>query len=95
LSYLLGLFANNTLPIFIASASGHLLSEYVRVNPRSITQLAFYNWIGQFLALGLASSMCLVVAPFLAIGLAALFGLTGAVTPLLADLGDLNVRLFA
>jgi len=42
LSYLLGLFANNILPIFIASASGYLLAKYVRVNPRSISQLAFY-----------------------------------------------------
>lgn len=42
MNYLLGLFANNILPIFIASASGYLLAKYVRVNPRSISQLAFY-----------------------------------------------------
>jgi predicted permease len=42
LSYLLGLFANNILPIFLASASGYLLAKYVKVNPRSISQLAFY-----------------------------------------------------
>ena len=42
MSYLLVLFANNILPIFIASASGYLLAKYVRVNPRSISQLAFY-----------------------------------------------------
>jgi predicted permease len=44
LSYLLGLFANNILPIFLASASGYLLARYVKVNPRSISQLAFYNF---------------------------------------------------
>jgi malate permease and related proteins len=42
LSYLLALFANTILPIFIASASGFLLAKYVKVNPRSISQLAFY-----------------------------------------------------
>lgn len=42
MSYLLGLFANNILPIFLASASGYLLAKYVKVNPRSISQLAFY-----------------------------------------------------
>jgi malate permease and related proteins len=42
LSYLLGLFANNILPIFLASASGFMLAKYVKVNPRSISQLAFY-----------------------------------------------------
>jgi malate permease and related proteins len=42
LSYLLGLFANNILPIFLASASGYLLAKYVKVNPRAISQLAFY-----------------------------------------------------
>ena len=42
MSYLLGLIANNILPIPLASASGTLLAKFVRVNPRSISQLAFY-----------------------------------------------------
>lgn len=39
---LLTLFANNILPIFLAAGSGYLLSKYLKVIPRTISQVGFY-----------------------------------------------------
>lgn len=39
---LLTLFANNILPIFLAAGSGYLISKVLNVNPRTISQVAFY-----------------------------------------------------
>ncbi|UCH60484.1 MAG: AEC family transporter [Anaerolineales bacterium] len=39
---LLPIFANNILPIFLAAAGGFLLSKFLNVSPRPISQVAFY-----------------------------------------------------
>jgi len=41
-SELLGLFANNLLPILIAAGSGYLLSWKLRVDSRTLSQVVFY-----------------------------------------------------
>lgn len=42
MSYLLTLFANNILPIFLAAGAGYLLSTYKKINPRTVSAVAFY-----------------------------------------------------
>jgi predicted permease len=42
LSNLLGLFNNNILPIFLAAGAGFAGAKYLRLNPRSVSQVAFY-----------------------------------------------------
>jgi predicted permease len=42
LSELLVLFTNNLLPIFLAAGAGLLLSRFLSVNPRSLSQVIFY-----------------------------------------------------
>lgn len=42
MSSLLALFSNNILPIFIAAGLGYLVARYLDVNPRSLSQVAFY-----------------------------------------------------
>lgn len=42
MSYLLTLFANNILPIFLAAGAGFLLSKYKKINPRTVSAAAFY-----------------------------------------------------
>lgn len=39
---LLTLFANNILPIFLAAGTGYLLSRFLKVNPRTVSQVGFY-----------------------------------------------------
>jgi predicted permease len=45
LSYLLTLFANNVLPIILAAGAGYLLAKYIRIDPRSVSQIAFKIFI--------------------------------------------------
>jgi predicted permease len=42
LSNLLSLFADNLLPILLASAIGYSAARFLNINPRSVTQVAFY-----------------------------------------------------
>jgi hypothetical protein len=42
LTGLLTLFANNILPIFLAAGTGYLLSRFLKVNPRTVSQVGFY-----------------------------------------------------
>jgi malate permease and related proteins len=42
LNNLLALFANNILPIFLAAGAGFLAQRIWQVNPRSLSQVAFY-----------------------------------------------------
>jgi predicted permease len=42
LSSLLALFANNILPILLVSATGFLVGKHLNVDPRSVSQVAFY-----------------------------------------------------
>jgi len=42
LSHLLTLFANNILPIFLATGTGYLLSKFKNINPRTVSAVAFY-----------------------------------------------------
>jgi malate permease and related proteins len=42
LNELFSLFLNNLLPIFLAAGAGYLLSRYLGVNSRPISQLSFY-----------------------------------------------------
>ncbi len=42
MSELLVLFANNLLPIFLAAGAGFLLSKFLSINPRSLSQVIFY-----------------------------------------------------
>jgi predicted permease len=42
LSDLLTLFLDNLLPIFLAAGSGYLLSKFLHVNPRHLSQVIFY-----------------------------------------------------
>jgi predicted permease len=42
LSGLLILFSNNILPIFLASGAGYLISKFLKVPPRPVSQIAFY-----------------------------------------------------
>jgi len=42
LSNLLNLFYNNILPIFLAAGAGYLLSRYLKLNPRTLSQVIFY-----------------------------------------------------
>lgn len=42
MNYLLSLFANNILPIFLAAGAGFLLAKYLKVNPKPISQITFY-----------------------------------------------------
>lgn len=37
-----GLFANNILPIFLAAGAGFILSKYLGVSPKPISQILFY-----------------------------------------------------
>ncbi len=39
---LLHIFANNILPIFLAAGGGFVLSKFLKVSPRPISQIAFY-----------------------------------------------------
>jgi predicted permease len=39
---LFALFSNNILPIFIAAGAGYLAAKYLKVTPRSVSQIAFY-----------------------------------------------------
>jgi len=45
LTYLLSIFANNVLPIFLAAGAGYLVSKYTQLSPRTISQLAFNIFI--------------------------------------------------
>ena len=36
------IFINNLLPVFLASSAGFLLSKYLKINPRPISQIIFY-----------------------------------------------------
>ncbi len=40
--HLLSLFANNILPIFLAAGAGYLVSKYKNIDPRTVSQVAFY-----------------------------------------------------
>lgn len=42
MSAYLGLFSNNILPIFLAAGAGFLLAKFLHVQPRQISQIAFY-----------------------------------------------------
>jgi predicted permease len=42
LTGLLSLFSDNILPIFLAAGSGFLLAKYLPINPRTVSQMAFY-----------------------------------------------------
>jgi len=42
LSNLPGLFANNILPIFLAAGTGYLISKFLGVSPKPISQILFY-----------------------------------------------------
>jgi predicted permease len=42
LTHLINLFANNILPLFLAAGAGYLLSKYKNINPRTVSQVAFY-----------------------------------------------------
>ena len=42
MSNLLNLFYNNVLPIFLAAGTGYVLSRYLRLNPRTLSQVIFY-----------------------------------------------------
>ena len=42
MSNLLGLFNNNILPIFIAAGAGYAGAKYLQLNPKSVSQVAFY-----------------------------------------------------
>ena len=42
MSNLLNLFYNNILPIFLAAGAGYLLSRYLKLNPRTLSQVIFY-----------------------------------------------------
>jgi malate permease and related proteins len=42
LNNLLRIFINNLLPVFLASGAGFLLSKYLKINPRPISQAIFY-----------------------------------------------------
>lgn len=42
MSVLFALFSNNILPIFIAAGAGYLAAKYLKVTPRSVSQIAFY-----------------------------------------------------
>ena len=42
MSHLLTLFANNILPIFLATGTGYLLSKFKNINPRTVSAVAFY-----------------------------------------------------
>jgi predicted permease len=39
---LTGLFLNNLLPVFLAAAAGYPLGRWLKVNPRSLSQVIFY-----------------------------------------------------
>ena len=41
MSQLLTIFANNILPIFLAAGGGFLVSKYLKVSPRPVSQLTF------------------------------------------------------
>lgn len=42
MSNLLTLFYNNILPIFLAAGAGYALSRYLKLNPRTLSQVIFY-----------------------------------------------------
>ncbi|MEI7987912.1 MAG: AEC family transporter [Chloroflexota bacterium] len=42
MSYLLQLFANNLLPIFLVAGSGYLLARWRQIDPKSLSNLIFY-----------------------------------------------------
>ncbi len=42
MSDLAGLFVNNLLPILLAAAAGYPLGKWLKVNPRSLSQVTFY-----------------------------------------------------
>jgi malate permease and related proteins len=42
LSNLLTLFYNNLLPIFLAAGAGYTLARYLKLNPRTLSQVIFY-----------------------------------------------------
>jgi malate permease and related proteins len=42
LNYLVTLFANNILPIFLASAAGYLVARFLKVGARPVSQVTFY-----------------------------------------------------
>jgi predicted permease len=42
LSNLLTLFYNNILPIFLAAGAGYALARYLKLNPRTLSQVIFY-----------------------------------------------------
>jgi len=42
LSDLLTVFANNILPIFLAAGGGFLISKFLKVSPRPVSQITFY-----------------------------------------------------
>jgi predicted permease len=42
LSNLLSLFYNNILPIFLAAGAGYALARYLKLNPRTLSQVIFY-----------------------------------------------------
>lgn len=42
MSNLLNLFYNNVLPIFLAAGAGYALSRYLRLNPRTLSQVILY-----------------------------------------------------
>ncbi len=42
MSSLLGLFADNLLPIFLAASVGFLISKFLNTNPRPLSQVIFY-----------------------------------------------------
>ena len=42
MNYLISIFANNILPIFLAAGAGFLLAKYLKVSPRPVSQITFY-----------------------------------------------------